>query len=562
MTTSNSGALNQFWPPQLSKALRPPSTTLWDNLVTSARRYPDKAALRFFDSTLSYRRLQQQCETLAGWLSDAGITPGDRVLVMMQNCPQLVIAHYAIMRANAVVVPINPMSRTSELSHYIRDTGARVAICSAELARELAGANNAMSGESRLQKLLVTSYADTFNDMHADELPVPEEWRSWLYDHQLPDGGHATVTPWLEAMDSQLPPPELINDPDVTCLLPYTSGTTGAPKGCIHPHSSIMHNSVAIWHWINGDPESLMLAVLPLFHITGLVCVMHGTIFGGATLVIMPRWDRDLASHLIEKTGISHWLCIPTMVVDLLASPNLHNYDLSGLAFVGGGGAAMPEAVAEKLKAAYGLEFVEGYGLTETSGPTHMNPLHRPKLQCLGIPFMSTDVILLDPATRKECGEGEPGEIVISGPQVFQGYWNNDAATNESFVSIRGKKYFLTGDMGRRDEDGYFYITDRIKRMINVSGYKVWPAEVESLLFSHPDIQEACVVASKDDYRGETVRAVVVRRPSSSGLDADSLIEWCRKHMAAYKVPRIVDFVEALPKNGSGKIMWRKVQNP
>ncbi|MAD71473.1 MAG: long-chain fatty acid--CoA ligase [Alcanivorax sp.] len=561
MTTHTPDAFHDHWPPRLSKSLRPPRTTLWDNLVTSARRYPEKTAIRFFDRALSYRELLRQCETLAAWLSGAGVRPGDRVLVMMQNCPQLVIAHYAIMRANAVVVPINPMNKASELGHYIRNAGAKAAICSAELARELTGANNELPRDEQLQRLLVTRYADAFDPSASQDLPVPDEWQGWLNTCDLPVDGRTPVTPWLEALATTLPPPVLIGDPDTPCLLPYTSGTTGAPKGCVHHHGSIMHNAVASWHWINGDPESVMLAVLPLFHITGLVCVMHGTIFGGGTLVILPRWQRDLASHLIEKEGISHWLCIPTMVVDLLASPDLERYDLSRLAFIGGGGAAMPEAVAERLRDTYGLNFVEGYGLTETSGPTHMNPCHRPKLQCLGIPFMSTDVKVLDPDTREECADNQPGEIAICGPQVFQGYWNNDEATAKSFVYIGGRKYFLTGDLGRRDGEGYFYITDRIKRMINASGFKVWPAEVENLLFRHPGIQEACVVGSQDAYRGETVRAVVVRRASHPGLDAETLIEWCRENMAAYKVPKIVDFVDALPKNGSGKIMWREVQD-
>jgi len=548
------------WPPRLSAELRAPRTSLWENLATSARRYPDKTAIRFFDRALSYRDLIADCETLAAWLSSAGIRAGDRVLVMMQNCPQLVTAHYAIMRANAVVVPINPMNKAAELGHYIQDSGAKAAICSAELAREISQANDALPAGQQLQRLVVTRYADAFDATASRPIPIPPEWNDWLYTGDLPVDGKTPVTPWVEALASTQPPPPLIDDPDRPCLLPYTSGTTGAPKGCVHHHGSIMHNAVACWHWIDGDPESVMLSVLPLFHITGLVCVMHGTLFGGGTLVILPRWQRDLACHLIGETGITHWLCIPTMVVDLLASPDLEHYDLSRLAFIGGGGAAMPEAVAARLNSLYGLDFVEGYGLTETSGPTHMNPCHRPKLQCLGIPFMSTDAKVLDPDTREECAENVPGEIAISGPQIFQGYWNNDEATAKSFVYIGGRKYFLTGDLGRRDEEGYFYITDRIKRMINASGFKVWPAEVENLLFNHPGIQEVCVVGSQDSYRGETVRAVVVRRPSHPELDADTLIGWCREHMAAYKVPKIVDFVDALPKNGSGKIMWRELQ--
>ena len=200
-----------------------------------------------------------------------------------------------------------------------------------------------------------------------------------------------------------------------------------------------------------------------------------------------------------------------------------------------------------------------GYGLTETSGPTHMNPCHRPKLQCLGIPFMSTDVKVLDPDTREECADNQPGEIAICGPQVFQGYWNNDEATAKSFLYIGGRKYFLTGDLGRRDGDGYFYITDRIKRMINASGYKVWPAEVEALMYRHPDIREACIISTPDPRRGESVKACVVLEAEASADEA-AILAWCRENMAAYKVPREIELCEALPRSPTGKVMWRHLQ--
>lgn len=549
------------WPPRLSDSLRPPQTLLWDNLVISARRYPDKTAISFFDEALSYRALLENCETLAAWLSSAGIETGDRVLVMMQNCPQLVTAHYAVMRANAVVVPINPMNRAAELAHYIQNSDAKVAICSAELASELGLANDTLPYENRLLHIVVTSYSDAFSATANQQILIPKKWNDWLYANAPIDEINTPVTSWLEVLASVKTPPPLNEDPDRPCLLSYSSGTTGVPKGCVHHHGSIMHNAVASWHWVNGDPESIMLGVLPFFHITGLVCVMHGTIFGGGTLVILPRWQRDLACQLIMENNITHWLCIPTMVVDLFASPDIERYDLSHISFIGGGGAAMPEAVADRLKRVYNLDFVEGYGLTETSGPTHMNPCHRPKLQCLGIPFMSTDAIIVDPETHQECADNTLGEIAVSGPQLFKGYWKNEEETANSFIFIDGIKYFLTGDLGKKDEEGYYYIIDRIKRMINASGFKVWPAEVENLMFNHPGIQEVCIVASQDEYRGETVRALVVRRTSHLDLNAEILASWCRGKMAAYKVPKIIDFVDELPKNGSGKVMWRELQN-
>jgi fatty-acyl-CoA synthase len=249
------------------------------------------------------------------------------------------------------------------------------------------------------------------------------------------------------------------------------------------------------------------------------------------------------------------------MIIDLLASPHFAQYDLSSLQYIGGGGAAMPQAVAQRLLELYGLRYVEGYGLTETAAPSHSNPPDRPKQQCLGIPFMGTDARVVDPQTLQEVPVGEQGEIVIHGPEVFSGYWKHPEATAAAFMELEGRRFFRSGDLGRMDEEGYFFLTDRLKRMINASGFKVWPAEVEALMFRHPAIQEACVIAAQDDYRGETVKAVVVLRASHQGqVSEEEIVAWCREHMAVYKVPRLVRFVDALPKSGSGKVMWRLLQ--
>ena len=278
-------------------------------------------------------------------------------------------------------------------------------------------------------------------------------------------------------------------------------------------------------------------------------------------MVLMPRWDRELAGRLISRWKVTAWANIPTMVIDLLASPNFARFDLSSLRTISGGGAAMPQAVAQRLEDVYGLKYAEGYGLTETAAPSHQNPVDAPKQQCLGIPFMSTDARVVDPETCKEVPQGETGEIVVHGPEVFSGYWKCPEATAAAFFELEGKRFFRTGDLGRVDEDGYFFITDRLKRMINASGFKVWPAEVEALMFKHPAIQEACVIGTRDAYRGESVKAVVVLRAEHKGkVSEQEVIDWCREHMAAYKVPRAVQFVDALPKSGSGKVMWRLLQ--
>jgi fatty-acyl-CoA synthase len=292
-----------------------------------------------------------------------------------------------------------------------------------------------------------------------------------------------------------------------------------------------------------------------------MVAGMHAGVYNGATLVVMPRWDRDLAGQLISRWRVTHWTNIPTMVIDLLASPRFDQYDLSSLVFIGGGGAAMPQAVAQRLFEQYGLRYAEGYGLTETAAPSHNNPPDAPKQQCLGIPFMSVDARVVDPDTLQEMPQGEAGEIIICGPSVFSGYWKRPDATEAAFITLEGQRYFRSGDLGRVDEDGYFFITDRLKRMINASGFKVWPAEVEALMFRHPAIAEACVISTKDAYRGESVKAVVVLRDSARGQTSEKdILDWCHEDMAVYKAPRVVQFVEALPKSGSGKVMWRLLQ--
>jgi fatty-acyl-CoA synthase len=329
----------------------------------------------------------------------------------------------------------------------------------------------------------------------------------------------------------------------------------------MHTHRTLMGNVAGSGLWGQSGAESVALGVVPMFHITGLMYNVLATAFLGSTTVLMARWDRELAARLIARHRVSHWTCIPTMVIDLFGSPNYRQFDLSSLRRLSGGGAAMPQAVAERLQAEFGLTFAEGYGLTETAAPTHANPPERAKLQCLGIPIFGVDSRVVDPATLLEVPVGETGEIVSHGPMVFKGYWRHPEASRDAFVTIDGKPFLRTGDLGRMDEEGYFFITDRLKRMINASGYKVWPSEVELMLFKCPLVQEACVVAAKDSYRGETVKAFVVLRDSERGMASEQqVIDWAREHMAAYKVPRQVEFVDSLPKSGSGKVMWRLLQ--
>ena len=556
-------AHHKFWPKRLPHAISLPQVPLWDNLATTARRYPGKSAIVFFGKVLTYGEVARQAEALAAHLHSLGVQKGDRVLLNMQNCPQLLIAHFAILRANAVVVPVNPMNRAEELKHYITDPDAKVAITTGDLATELAAVSDALPAELRLQHIVVTQFTDA---MPADDASLrssmPEAWHAWLLTrHALPALAGGQVHAWADALACTLAAPPLSVGPQDMAILPYTSGTTGLPKGCMHTQASIMHNAMGSAIWGNATHETVALLVVPMFHITGMVSLMHSSVYTGATLVMMPRWDRDLAGRLISTWRVTSWTNIPTMVMDLLASPKFAEYDLTSLVHIGGGGAAMPQAVAQRLLDAYGLKYIEGYGLTETAAPSHSNPPDAPKQQCLGIPFLSTDARVVNPDTLQEMPQGEQGEIVMHGPEVFQGYWKRPDATAAAFFELEGKRFFRSGDLGHVDADGYFFITDRLKRMINASGFKVWPAEVEALMFKHPAIAEACIISTRDAYRGESVKAVVVLRASHKATTAQEIIDWCRDTMAVYKAPKTVQFVDALPKSGSGKVMWRALQD-
>jgi fatty-acyl-CoA synthase len=525
------------WPPGQPQTLELPPTTVYDNLSDSAARYPERAAIDYYGRRLSYAELKRQVDALAGYLEKRrGVARGERVILYAQNSPQFVIAYYAILRAGGVVVPVNPMNRTEELRHYVEDSDAKLAIAGIDVLREIQPLDI---------ELLPIVYADY---LAPSELPIPEFLKA------------PGSSEWRDAVAANLSAGPMAARPNDLAVMPYTSGTTGKPKGCMHTHRSIQATTISYLYWRGAQEESVVLSALPMFHVTGMQAGMNAPIHVAATIVILSRWDRDVAGMQIQRAKVTNWSAITTMLVDFLSNPNLGRYDLSSLKVLGGGGAAMPEALARKLEEVIGLPFVEGYGLTETMAPSHINPPHRPKRQCGGIPFFNTDARVVDVESLRELGPGEVGEIIVHGPQVFQGYWKQPQATAEAFIEHDGKRFFRTGDLGYYDEEGYFFITDRLKRMINCSGFKVWPAEVEAMLYAHPAIQEACVVGARDGYRGETVKAVVVLKSSAKGTAPEEIIDWARGRMAAFKVPRVVQFVEQLPKTATGKILWRQLQ--
>ena len=541
----------KHWPRHIPKYFALPRTSLYYNLEVSAARYPDKPAISYYGSRITYARLKAEADALAGYLQqDCGVKKGDRVILYMQNSPQFIIAYYAVLRADAVVVPVNPMNLTEELKHYVEDGGATVAISGLELFPRIA----LLLGAGGLQRIIVANYGDYVSE--PTDLPVPDFIRL-----PTPPLDTAGIMSWKDALATNRAPGPHLAGPDDLAAMPYTSGTTGKPKGCMHTHSTLMATAALAGIWGKASAEEVILAVVPFFHITGMQVIMNGTIYLGGELVVMTRWDRELALMLMARHQVTSWTNIPTMVIDLFMSPNFKSDSLESLRHIGGGGAAMPEAVAKRLYDLTGLAYIEGYGLTETAAPSHGNPHDRPKRQCLGVPICNTESLVVNPDTLEPLGIGEVGEIVSRGPQVFKGYWNNSEATKASFVEIGGKTFFRTGDLGRYDDEGYFFIVDRLKRMINASGFKVWPAEVESLMYAHPDIQEACVIGASDAHRGETVKAVVVLKEAAKGkVSEENIIDWCKEHMAAYKYPRIVEFADALPKSATGKVQWRLLQ--
>jgi fatty-acyl-CoA synthase len=544
-----------FWPKGVPRTLSLPQVPLTHYVQVAAERYPNKPALIFCGSTLSYAALHARVEALAGYLVQRlGVQRGDRVLLMSQNCPQYVVAYYGIMRAGAVVVPVNAMCTQSEIRYYLQDSGARVAMVAQELLPQVMPLLQPADANA-LQALLVHAYSEGLPAQPAsDEVPdvvlAPRQWLEAPGLHGLED-----------AIAQALPAPAEHPRSDDLCVLPYTSGTTGHPKGCMHTHATVLASNMAAQVWRSMHMDSVFLAVAPLFHMLGMQGGLNVPITLGATVVMLPRWHAASAARLIEQHRVTTWSAPPAMLIDFFASPAAAQRDLSSLSALAGGGAAMPETVANLLQTRFGITYNEAYGMTETASFLLGNPPARGKRQCLGVITPGVDARIVDPETLRELPVGEVGELVTRGAQLMRGYWQNEQANQSSFFELDGQTFFRTGDLASVDEEGYFFMRDRLKRMVNVSGFKVWPAEVENTLYEHPAVHEACVIAVPDDKRGENVMALLLLKPAFKGqVTEQDLIDWSREHMAAYKTPRIVRFVDTLPKSGTGKILWRQLQ--
>ena len=544
----------RYWPRGVPHTLRVPQVTLNHYLKVAAQRYPDKPAIVFCGQMLSYAELLRQVNELAGYLQHTlGVARGDRVLLMSQNGPQFVVAYYAALRAGAAIVPVNPMSTTPELAFYVRDSGARVALVACDLLPQILPLLR-QGGDDSLQNLVLHRYADGLPQVPDDSLP--EAMRADM-PATLPEGAHR----FTDALTAEQAPRASESSPDDLAVLPYTSGTTGHPKGCCHSHRSVLASNLAsqVWRGLHGD--AVFLCVAPLFHMLGMQNGMNMPLTLGATIVMMPRWNAAQAVELVERHRVTVWTAPPAMVIDFFAQPEAQTRDLSSLALLSGGGAAMPEAVATLLSERFGLQYNEAYGLSETAAFLHANPVARGKRQCLGMPTQGVDSRIVDPVSLQELPPGEVGELVTRGEQVMSGYWRNPQADAAAFIELDGQRFFRTGDLAHVDDEGYFFMRDRLKRMVNASGFKVWPAEVESALYEHPAIHEACIVGVPDARRGETVKALIVLKPEHRGrVSEQDIIDWSRQRMAVYKAPRLVRFMDSLPKSGTGKILWRELQ--
>ncbi len=511
-------------------------------LARQARRVPDRPALIFYGREITFRELDAAASHFAGWLRSRDIQAGDRVAILLENSPQFAIAYYGALRAGAIAVCLNPMHKAVELLHEFEDSGARALVTSDHGYAVVAPIRD----RTRLEAVAVTSYRDFLPA--EPTLPPPPAFLE-------PAGLHPNTEPFLDILRKGPPAQPVPRTPEDTALLQYTSGTTGTAKAAEITHRNLVANCELQRVYVGIEDEDVALGVLPWFHITGMECQMNMMAYMGATLVAIGRFDLVTVLRAIERYKCTETTLIATVNVAIVNFPRSREFDLSSLRHCFSGGAPVPVEIAQRWEALTGHVLIEGYGLSETTAPTHINPPHRPKYGTIGVPLPLTDarIVSLEDGTT-ELAIGQSGEIAVRGPQVMKGYWHNLSATVEAFRD----GWFLTGDIGRVDEEGYFTIQERKKDLLKVSGYSVFPAEVEAMMYRHPAVAEVGVVGVPDPYRGEDPVAFVVLKPGAQGqVREEQIAEWCRAEMAVYKAPRLIRFIDALPKTASGKILKR-----
>jgi long-chain acyl-CoA synthetase len=492
---------------------------LADTVTRSAEQHGDAPALRLDPIQLSYSQLDEMSAQAAALLRSRGVKPGDRVGLMLPNVPGFAVLYYGILRAGAIVVPMNVMLKRREIAYHLEDSGARL-LFSFEEAREEAAAGADEAG--------------------AEAIVLEGEGLVDLLDAYEAD------------------PQVVATEPNETAVILYTSGTTGRPKGAELTHANLDGNAQVVSRTLievgHGD---VVLGALPLFHSFGQTAAMNASLRAGACLALLPRFDPGEALELMQSLGVTVFLGVPTMYGAILNHPERERYDLGSLRTCISGGQSLPVELLHGFEAAFGCKILEGYGLSETSPVACQNPPDRErKPGSIGIPIEGVEMKIAG-ESGEELADGEVGEVLIRGPNVMKGYWRRPEATAEA---IRDG-WLHTGDLGRRDADGYFYIVDRKKDLIIRGGYNVFPREVEEALYEHPAVREAAVVAVPDERLGEEVGAAVVLQPGAEAT-ADDLQQHVKSQLAAYKYPRLIWFLDELPKGPTGKILKREITAP
>ncbi|MCB5182781.1 class I adenylate-forming enzyme family protein [Streptomyces antimicrobicus] len=553
--------LGRLGPAQRAPVEPPPSVL--HAFRAAVRRAPGRPALAYFDGRLSYAETDALSDSVAGHLAARGVRPGDRVAVMHQNTPHFVLAVLAAWKAGAVVVPLNPMYKTAELAHALRDSGAAALVCDGPTWAAYAAAATAGTA---VRTVLLADPRDLQTrddprvfgppaDGPAGAAPAPGPCEPAADPRQPAD--FLQVARHGHSAPAGVPAPEA----GTTALISYTSGTSGTPKGAMNPHGALTYNAV---RQVTGHPipkGATYFALAPLFHITGMVCELAACFVNAGTLALAHRFEPGLVLDAFLEHRPAYTVGPATAFMALAAHPAAGREHFASFAVVSCGGAPLPPALVTRLRETLGVELLNGYGLTESTAacasvPAHLRAPVDPATGTLsvGVPGARTVVRILD-AHGAELPFGETGEIAVRGPQLATGYWGLPEATAEAFPDGE----LRTGDVGFMDEDGWLYVVDRKKDMINASGFKVWPREVEDVLHTHPAVREAAVVGVPDPYRGESVKAYVSLRPGSTVTPAE-LTAHCAARMAAYKYPRHVEILPVLPKTTSGKILRRELR--
>ncbi|MEI3605907.1 long-chain-fatty-acid--CoA ligase [Pseudogracilibacillus sp. SE30717A] len=542
----------QHYPEEIPNSIHYDEKPLYSFLLESGERFKEKKALHFMGKEISFGELLTRTKQMAAFLQSKGLEKGDRVASMLPNCPQSVITYYGALLAGGVVVQVNPLFTERELEYQIKDSGAKFVICLDILLPRVSNIRK----KTDLKHAIVTKVSDY--------LPFPKNLiypfiQKRQYNMVVKVEESEDTHGWKNIFESASDNYKKIDiDPkEDLALLQYTGGTTGKPKGVMLTHYNLVSNvqMCNAWMYKLEENREVVLGVLPFFHVYGMTTVMNLSIMYGAKMILLPKFDAEEVLKTIQKLKPTLFPGAPTIYIGLLNHPNLEKYDLSSIKACISGSASLPLEIQQRFEKITGGRLVEGYGLTETSPVTHANFIWDKRINgSIGVPWPDTDAMIVNEGTTEELPVGEVGEIAVKGPQVMKGYWNREEDTNK----VIKDGWLLTGDMGRMDEQGYFYVTDRKSDMIIAGGLNIYPREVEEVLFEHTGIQEAAVIGIPDTYRGETVKAVIVPKKGEK-LDEQQLNRYCRKHLAPYKVPRIYEFREELPKTIIGKVLKRQL---